>query len=178
MQIADGLCRSNRGKHFFSTPFGVCFFNWGMIMKRFICIVCLLALLLSACGVEEQTQTTPAIPEGDYDYGIYQLTFTEKKISNNYVGNDWSFTYTHNGQTIKSGYTITQSLDIFTFQPIGVEIREKDKLDDVGTGTLHVAICEGGSGKTEITVTENAGAFKGKTAVWEISCKVELVGKQ
>lgn len=144
-------------------------------MKRTVCIVCLLALLLSACGVEEQTQT---IPEGDYDYGIYQLTFTEKKISNDCVGNDWSFTYTHNGQTIKSGYTITQSLEMFTFQSIGVEIREKDKIDDVGTGTLTVAICEVGSGKTEITVTENAGAFKGNIAVWEISCEVKLVGKQ
>ena len=147
-------------------------------MKQIVCIACLLALLLSACGVEEQTQTAPTIPEGNYSYGIYELTFTEKKITNNCVGNDWSFTYTHNGQTIKSGYTITQSLEIFTFQSIGVEIREKDKIDDVGTGTLKVAICEAGSGKTEITVTENAGAFKGNTAVWEISCEVELVDKQ
>ncbi|MBR3978184.1 MAG: hypothetical protein IKJ94_01010 [Oscillospiraceae bacterium] len=70
-------------------------------MKQIVCIVCLLALLLSACGVEGQTQTTPATPEGNYSYGIYELTFTEKKITNNCVGNDWSFTYTHNGQTIK-----------------------------------------------------------------------------
>lgn len=144
-------------------------------MKRTVCIVCLLALLLSACTAEEQT---PTIPEGHYSYGIYQLTFTEKEISNDCVGNDWSFTYTYNGQTIKSGYTTTQSLEIFTFQSIGVEIREKDKIDDVGTSTLTVAICEVGLGKTEITVTENAGAFKGNTAVWEISCAVELVGKK
>ena len=144
-------------------------------MKRFISIISLLALLLSACSIEEQT---PTIPEGDYDYGIYQLTFTEKKISNNFVGNDWSFTYTHNGQNIKSGYTITQSLEIFTFQSIDVEVRENDKIDDVGTGTLAVAICEVGSGKTEVTVTENAGAFTGNTAVWEISCEVKLVSKQ
>lgn len=146
-------------------------------MKRTVCIVCLLALLLSACSIGEQTQT-PAIPKGDHKCGIYQLTFTEKEISNDHVGNDWSFTYTHNGQTIKSGYTITQPLETFTFQSIGVEIREKDKIDDVGTGTLAVAICEGGSGKTEITVTENAGAFNGNTAVWEISCEVKLVSKQ
>jgi hypothetical protein len=144
-------------------------------MKRTVCIVCLLALLLSACSVSEQI---PAIPEGNCSYGIYQLTFKEKKISNDCVGNDWSFTYTHNGQTIKSGYTIIQSLEIFTFQSIGVEVRENDKIDDVGTGTLTVAICEVGSGKTEITVTENAGAFKGNTAVWEISCEVKLVDKK
>jgi len=69
-------------------------------MKRIVCIVCLLAPLLCACSIEEQT---PTIPEGDYDYGIYQLTFNEKRLSNDCVGNDWSFTYTHNGQTIKIG---------------------------------------------------------------------------
>ncbi len=149
-------------------------------MKRFVCLVCLLALFLSACSVTEQTptQTEPTIPEGDYTYGIYQLTFKTKLISNNSVGNDWSFTYTHNGETIKSGYTITQSLEIFTFQSIGVEVREDDKIKDVGTGTMTVAICECGSGKTKITVTETNGCFKGNTAVWEISCEVKLVGKQ
>ena len=150
-------------------------------MKRSICIVCLLALLLAGCATEQAqtpTQAEPTIPEGDYTYGIYELTFKTKLISNNSVGNDWSFTYTHNGQTIKSGYTIEQSLEIFTFQSIGIEIREDDKIDDVGTGTMAVAICEGGSGKTQITVTETSGCFKGNTAVWEISCEVKLVGKK
>ncbi len=81
-------------------------------MKRLVCLVCLLALFLSACSVTEQT---PIIPEGNYDYGIYELTFKAKELSNDCVGNEWSFTYTHNGQTIKSGYTITQALEIFTF---------------------------------------------------------------
>lgn len=144
-------------------------------MKRTVCIVCLLTLLLSACAAPEQTQT---MPKENYSYGIYQLTFKETNISNDCVGNDWSFTYTHNGQTIKSGYTITQSLEAFTFQSIGVEVREKDKIDDVGTGTLAVAICELGSGQTDITVTETGGRYKGNTAVWEISCEVKRVGKQ
>ena len=144
-------------------------------MKRFVCTVCLLALLLSACSVVE---TEPTIPESNYSYGIYQLTFKEKKISNDCVGNDWSFTYTHNGQTIKSGYTITQSLEIFTFQSIGVEVREKDKIDDIGTGTLAVAICEVGSGKTTVTVTETDGRYKGNKATWEITCELNMVGKK
>ena len=146
-----------------------------------ICIVCLLVLLLAGCAAEQvqtPTQTELTIPEGDYAYGIYELTFKTKLISNDSVGNDWSFTYTHNGQTIKSGYTIEQSLEIFTFQSIGVEVREDDKIDDVGTGTMAVAICEVGSGKTQITVTETNGCFKGNTAVWEISCEVKLVGKK
>jgi len=144
-------------------------------MKRLVCFICLLGLLLSACSFEEHAE---AIPEENYDYGIYQLTFKEKNISNDSVGNDWLFTYTYNSKPIKSGYRVTQSLDEFSFQSIDVEVREKDKIDDVGIGTLKVAICGVGSGKTEVTVTETDGRFKGNAAVWEISCEVKMVGKQ
>lgn len=150
-------------------------------MKRIICVICLAALLLAGCAAEQvqaPPQTEPTIPEGDYTHGIYELTFKTKLISNDSVGNDWSFAYTHNGQAIESGYTITQSLEIFTFQSIGVEIQENDKIADVGTGTMAVAICEGGTGKTQITVTETSGCYKGNAAVWEISCEVKLIGKK
>lgn len=141
-------------------------------MKRFICIVCLLALLLSAYTAAE---TEPTIPEGNYTQGIYKLTFHKRLISNDHVGRDWTIKYTHNGKTVKSGYTITQSLEIFTFQSIGIEIRENDKTDDVEIDSFAVAICDGGSGKTTVTVTETDGRYKGNTAVWEITCEVELV---
>lgn len=118
------------------------------------------------------------IPAENYTYGIYQLTFKTTQISNDHVGNDWSFTYTYEGQTIKSGCEIAYSLELFTFLPIGVEVREKDKIDDIGTGTLRVAICDGGSGKTRVTVTETNGLYKGNTAVWEITCEVKMIGKQ
>ena len=32
--MVDGLCRNNRGKHFFSTPFGVCFFTGVNTVKK------------------------------------------------------------------------------------------------------------------------------------------------
>lgn len=143
-------------------------------MKRFLCLVCLLAVLLSACSVTEQV---PTIPEGTYTHGIYQLTFKTKMLSNNSVGNSWFFTYTYNGQTIESGYRLPFSLELFAFLPIDVEVREKDKIDDIGTGTLRVAICDGGSGKMNVTVAETNGRYKGNTAVWEITCAVKLVGK-
>ena len=106
------------------------------------------------------------------DYDKYQLTFQTKEISNDSVGKDWSFTYTYNGQIIQSGYEIIQSAGVFSFQSIDVEVREKDKFDDVGKGTLTVAVCDGGSGKTQITVTETNGCYKGNIAVWEISCQI------
>ena len=149
-------------------------------MKRIFCVICLLALL-AGCSTEQPQTPTEAeqtIPEGEYTVGIYELTFKTQLISNDSVGNDWSFTYTYNDQPIKSGYTITQSLEVFAFQSIDIEIRENDKIDDVGIGTMAVAICDGGSGKTQITVTETNGLYKGNTAVWEISCEVRLVDKK
>lgn len=144
-------------------------------MKKLVCFLVLVALLLAGCSAQEPE---PTISEGNYTHGIYQLTFKTRQISNDCVGSDWSFAYTYNGQTIKSGHQITQSLEIFSFQAIQVEIWEDDKIDDVGSGTLRVAICDGGSGKTEITVTETGGRYDGNTAVWKITCEVELVGKK
>lgn len=141
-------------------------------MKNLVWLL-VLALLLSACSVAEPEGT-----EGNYTHGIYELTFQTKRISDNHVGNDWSFIYTYDGQTIESGSQITQSLEIFSFQSIQVEIREDDKIDNVGMGTLRVAICDGGSGKAEITVTESGDRHDGNTAVWEVTCEVKLVGKQ
>ena len=43
---------------------------------------------------------------------------------------------------------------------------------------MRVALCDGGSGKTQITVTEKGGKYEGNTAVWEVTCEVKLVGKQ
>ena len=145
-------------------------------MKKLVCLMVLFPLLLAGCSIQEP-EPEP-LPEVNYTQGIYQLTFKARQISNDCVGNDWSFTYTYNGQEIKSGYQIYQSLEIFSFQAIEVEIREDDKIDDIGSGTLRVAICDGGSGKTEITVTEKGGKYNGNTAVWEITCEVKEVGRK
>ena len=147
-------------------------FYWGWNMKRIICALCLLILLLFVCFA------TDLISWRDYSHGIYQLTFKTRQISNDHIGNDWSFTYTYNSQIIQSGYTITQSLEIFTFRSISVEVRENDKIDDVGTGLLSVAICDDSSAKTKVTVTETNGRYTGNHAVWEITCEVKLIDKQ
>lgn len=143
-------------------------------MKKLASLLAL-ALLLSACTAVD---TTSMVPEGEYTDGIYELTFQTKSISNQFVGNDWSFTYTFDGEVITSGHQIVNSLGKLTFLPVYVEIREADKIDDVATGVIRIAIADGGSGKTEITVIEEGGRFAGNTAVWEVSCKVKLVGKQ
>ena len=139
-------------------------------MKRFLCVVCVVALLLSGCSVPEPETTT------NRTHGIYELTFNASEVSNDSVGNDWTITYTYNDKTVKNGHQILLPLELSLFQTIGVEVREDDKQDDVGTGEIKVAICDGGSGKTTITVTENGGRYKGNIALWEITCTVKLIG--
>lgn len=148
-------------------------------MKSWICLLCVVMLFLSSCSVPEATiSTTPEIDKLNGTQGLYELTFHTKQLSNHSVGEDWSFKYTYNGQVIKNGYRIAQPLNLFSFLSVEVEVHEKDKIDDIATGTLYIAICDGGSGRTEITVTENAGPYKGNTAVWEITCEVALAEKQ
>lgn len=132
---------------------------------------------MSACSVPEPEATEPE-QTVNYTQGIYELFFKARRVSDDSVGNDWTITYKHNVETVKSGHKVLLSLEVFTFQTIEVKIREDDKLDDVDTGDMNVAICDGGSGKTTITVTENGGQYKGECTVWGITCTVKLVGKQ
>lgn len=143
-------------------------------MKQVVCVVCLIALLLSACSMNVKEPTAPLVK---YTHGVYQLTFIAKNISNDSVGEDWVFTYTYNEQTIRNGWEVTQSLEIFSFQSIRVEIRENDKIDDVGSGVLKVPFVDGASATTTITVVEQGGRYDGNMAVWEITCHVKLVEK-
>jgi len=146
-------------------------------MKKFFCLVCVAALILSACSAPEPETTEPEQTVSNTQ-GIYELTFEEQRVSEDRVGNDWIITYRYNREIVKSGCKIRLPLGVFSFQTVEIEVRENDKLDDVGTGTMHVAICDGGSGQTTVVVKENGGRYKGGEAVWEITCTVKLIGKQ
>jgi hypothetical protein len=55
-----------------------------------------------------------------------------------------------------------------------VDIIEKAAPGNTYSATFPGAICHGGTGKTEITVTDSSG----KTATFKITCQVTQVGKQ
>jgi hypothetical protein len=116
-------------------------------------------------------------PPAKFTHGVYEITFTAKNISNDSVGEDWAVIYTYNDQVIRSGWQVTQSLEIFSFQSIRVEIRENDKIDDVGNGFLTVPFVDGASATTTITVVEQGGRYDGNIAVWEVTCLVRLIEK-
>ena len=138
-------------------------------MKKFFCAGIALLLILSGCTAPSPTP----LPTESFTHGIYEFTFSVERLSGE-ATDQWEFVYTYNGETITSGHQILFSLEIFTFHSIQVDVIEKASPSNTYSATFPVAICHGGTGKTEITVT-NAD---GKTATFKISCQITQFGKQ
>ncbi len=138
-------------------------------MKKLICAAIALLLILSGCTAPSPTP----LPTESFTQGIYEFSFSVEQLSGD-ATDQWDFVYTYNGETITSGHQILFSLEIFTFHSIQVDVIEKDAPNNIYSATFPVAICNGGSGKTEITVTDSHG----KTATFKIACQVTQIGKQ
>lgn len=138
-------------------------------MRKIVCATMALLLLLTGCTPQIPT----SIPAESFTHGIYEFTFAVEQTAGE-ASDAWEFVYTYNGETITSGHQILFSLEIFTFHSVQVDIIEKAAPDNTYSATFPVAICAGGSGKTEVTVTEAAG----KTATFKITCKVTQIGKR
>ena len=137
-------------------------------MRRILCAVMLL-LVLTGCA---EPMTDPK-PTESFKYGIYEFNFSEEQISG-VPTDDWEFVYSYDGETISSGHQILYALELFTFYYIQVEVIEKDTPSNTYRARFPVAICDGGSGKTEITVT----GTDGKSATYKIICQLTQIGKQ
>ena len=138
-------------------------------MKKFFCAGIALLLILSGCTAPSPTP----LPTESFTHGIYEFTFSVEQLSGE-ATDQWEFVYTYNGETITSGHQILFSLEIFTFHSIQVDVIEKASPSNTYSATFPVAICNGSSGKTEITVTDTNGA----TATFKISCQVTQIGEQ
>lgn len=139
------------------------------IMKRILWVTIALLLTLTGCAAPA-ANPEPTIP---FKYGIYEFVFSVEQLSGEPT-EEWDFTYTYNGETIGSGHRILYSLELFTFYYIQVEVIEKDTPSNTYRARFPVAICDGGSGKTEITVT----GTDGKSATYKIICQLTQIGKQ
>ena len=95
-----------------------------------------------------------------------------ERVSGN-LFSDWDFTYNHNGEAITSGHQTLLSVEVFTFYSVQVTVTEDGNPNNVYTTSMPVALCDGGSGKTEITVT----ASDGKVSTFKVVCTVQHVGK-
>ena len=141
-------------------------------MKRVMCVVVALLLLLAGCSSPEPTPTLLPEPDGTYTQDIFELTFLVERVSGN-LFSDWDFTYSHNGEAITSGHQTLLSVEVFTFYSVQVTVTEDGNPDNTYTVSMPVALCDGGSGKAEITVT----ASNGKVSTFKVICTVKHVGK-
>ena len=137
-------------------------------MKKIVCVGIAVRLVLNGC-----TPSTPTPkPTESFSYGIYAFTFSIEQLSGENTDR-WAFAYTHDGEPITNGHKILYSLELFTFYYIQIEVIEKGAHSIIYLTKFPVAICDGGSGKTEITLIDIAG----KTATYKIKCYVTQVGK-
>lgn len=142
------------------------------MLKRILCAIVVLIILLAAY-TEPAQDVQPSTELGrDYDYGVYELNFSIKRLSGWLFGS-WDFIYTLNGEEIKSGHQVLLSLEILMFYSVQVDVIEWGNPENSYTVTFPVAICEVGYGKTEITVTGS----NGKTETFQVTCDVTQVGK-
>ena len=142
-------------------------------MKRILCTSIVLIMLLTACSAPAQQMPPNTELNGNYTYGVYELNFDIERLSG-WPFEGWDFVYTYNGEKIQNGHQVLLSVEIFTFYSVQVDVIERDNPKNSFTATFPVAICDGGSGKTEITVTGS----NGKTATFKVTCNVTQVGKQ
>ena len=142
-------------------------------MKRILCTSIVLIMLLTACSAPAQQMPPNTELNGNYTYGVYELNFDIERLSG-WPFEGWDFVYTYNGEKIQNGHQVLLSVEIFTFYSVQVEMIERDNPKNSFTASFPVAICDGGSGKTEITVTGS----NGKTATFKVTCDVTQVGKQ
>lgn len=141
-------------------------------MKRVTCVVVALLLLLVGCSSPEPAPTPVPEPEGTYTQDIFELTFSVERVSGGPIRN-WDFIYSHNDEIITSGHQTLLSVEVFTFYSVQVTVTEDGNPNNVYTASMPVALCDGGSGKTEITVT----AADGKASTFKVICTVKHVGK-
>ena len=137
-------------------------------MKKIVSATLALLLLLTGC-----TLSTPMTePAESYAYGVYEFTFSIEQLSDGNT-DQWDFIYIYNGEIISSGHRIVYSLELFTFHTIHVEISERGVPTNKYNASFRVAICDKGSGKTEVSVIDTDGI----SSRWRIICNVSQVGK-
>ncbi len=113
--------------------------------------------------------------EKEYTHGVYELTFSADLISNDSVDNEWKMLYQNDGRNITQGERWTVLLDTPKTITIDITVTEKDKIPDIGTGSMTVILNGESETKMLITVTEKGGINEGNEALWEITCKTKLI---
>lgn len=141
-------------------------------MKQTICVIVALLLLLSGCSMHELTPTPTIKSEKPYTHDIFELTFSLESIDEESISG-WDVIYSHSGEIITSGHQTLLSIEVFTFYAVQATFSEKGNPENAYNASMSVALCDGGSGKTEVTVTSSDG----KVSTFKVICTVQRVGR-
>ena len=134
-------------------------------MKRIFSVSIVLVLLLTACSAPVQQANTRQ--SEIRAYGVYRLEFSVECLSGGNFS-DWDVRYSYDGKRIENGYQLHQSPDVFAFRSVRVDMAEWNDPNNTFSTALPIAVCNGGSGKTEMTVIDSHG----KTATFQFVCNV------
>jgi hypothetical protein len=88
-------------------------------------------------------------------------------ISNNHVGNNWSYSISVNNKKLIKGKSI--KINSSTLKST-IKIIEHDKSPDIGLKTF--TLVKGKENTFNVVVVENKGRYSGNKAVWKIKIKV------
>lgn len=115
--------------------------------------------------------------KNNYTYNIYRIHISADCLQNHSVGNEWYSEFSIDGENIYDGQKISVPVDVKELI-INTRITEKDKAPDTSEKTITLNLEKVEPTTVDMTITENGGAYKGNTALWEVTVSVELIEKE
>lgn len=147
--------------------------DWKQKVRNFLCIGIAVMMLLTGCDLTVQMQPQHSEPGMEQPYCTYELNFSVACAPEDAMG-EWEIVYTYFGEEIEDKHRIQFPEGVFSFHPIQVDVAERAHPRNSFSGKMRVAVINGGSGRTELTVKSKDG----RTAVFYISCNVSQVAVQ
>lgn len=121
-------------------------------------------------AIPTSTPNPTPTPTPVIDISLRVTLKTAQMLSNNSVGNDWSYTCWVNNEYIGKGDTIDLTAKSDSKITLNATAKEHDKFPDSGSNTLDIDIKDISTTekiyKIEVTVKENRGRYSGNTAKW------------
>lgn len=106
----------------------------------------------------------------EYAVNVYRVNIQANMVSNNSVGNDWSYERYYNNESVHNGFEVTGEAG--SSVTVGMEITERDKSPDSGYGTAEITLEDGYSTSFDIMVREDKGRYAGNTAEFAVTVNV------
>ena len=146
------------------------------MLKRILCLTLVIILCLvipiSSIAASKAKATTP-----EQKYKV-TVSFSVKKVSNNHVGNKWTYAVTSAETVIKKDKSASFELTGADVLELVCQATENDTYPDMGTSTLIINMADLKEGKNTITttviVTEDRGRYAGNTAEWKFTLNIKV----